>query len=117
MASIARHGRTVTRAAPSPLPDRYSPRAALRMLPSSDHTKVAETLPRHHQLAALERQLDSSNVKFSPEDRGVRAALWPRCPVRCAPTPAARPPGHHLATASQPAPAAPHKSLLQQAAR
>ncbi|MFE4250610.1 hypothetical protein ACFRU3_14070 [Streptomyces sp. NPDC056910] len=49
--------------------------AALRLLRTSDHDKVAEILALRHQLAVLERQLGSSKVKFSPTDRVVLATL------------------------------------------
>ncbi|WP_405476079.1 helix-turn-helix domain-containing protein [Streptomyces sp. NBC_00009] len=75
MASIARRGRMVTRAAPSHLSDRAHLFTALRLLRTSDHAKVAEILALRHPLAVLGRQLGSSKVKFSPADRVVLAAL------------------------------------------
>jgi transposase InsO family protein len=49
--------------------------ALLRLLPRSDRDKDAEILALRHQIAVLQRQLGGQQVRFSPEDRTLLAAL------------------------------------------
>jgi hypothetical protein len=54
--------------------------AMLRLLPMSDRAKDVEILALRHQLAVLERHLHGQNVRFSPVDRALLAALLHRLP-------------------------------------
>ncbi|MEV7197384.1 integrase core domain-containing protein [Streptomyces sp. NPDC093510] len=49
--------------------------SALRLLPMSDRDKDAEILALRHQITALERQLGTNRIKFTPADRAILAAL------------------------------------------
>jgi putative transposase len=56
--------------------------AILRLLPTSDRAKDVEILALRHQLAVLQRQLNSQGrkVRFAPADRAILAALLHRLP-------------------------------------
>ena len=56
--------------------------ALLRLLPTSDRAKDVEILALRHQLAVVQRQLNSQGhkVRFAPADRAILAALLHRLP-------------------------------------
>jgi hypothetical protein len=47
----------------------------LRLLPMSDRTKDAEILAVRDQITLLQRQLHGEEVRFTPADRALLAAL------------------------------------------
>ncbi|MEO6090444.1 MAG: hypothetical protein ABIQ18_45820 [Umezawaea sp.] len=55
--------------------------ALLRLLPRSDRDKDAEILVLRHQITVLERQLGTTQLRFSPADRVFVAALLHRLPL------------------------------------
>jgi putative transposase len=54
--------------------------AMLRLVPMSDHAKDAEILALRHQIIVLQRQLHGQQVRFTPADRALLAALLHRLP-------------------------------------
>ena len=54
--------------------------ALLRLLAVSDRDKEVEILALRHQIAVLERQLDTARPRFCPSDRAFLAALLHRLP-------------------------------------
>jgi transposase InsO family protein len=54
--------------------------AMLRLLPMSDHAKDAEILALRHQITVLQRQLHGHQIRFTPADRALLAALLHRLP-------------------------------------
>jgi transposase InsO family protein len=54
--------------------------AMLRLLPMSDYAKDAEILALRHQVTVLQRQLHGQQVRFTPADRALLAALLHRLP-------------------------------------
>jgi putative transposase len=55
--------------------------ALLRLLPRSDQDKDAEILVLRHQITVLERQLDTTQLRFSPADRAFLTALLHQLPI------------------------------------
>jgi hypothetical protein len=57
--------------------------AMLRLLAMSDRDKDLEILTLGHQITVLQRQLDSTKVRFTPADRAfLLAALLHRLPLQ-----------------------------------
>ncbi|MCE7001632.1 integrase core domain-containing protein [Kibdelosporangium philippinense] len=54
--------------------------ALLRLLPMSNRDRDVEILVLRHQIAVLQRQLGDTQVRFSPADRALLAALLHRLP-------------------------------------
>jgi putative transposase len=54
--------------------------AMLRLLPTSDRAKDAEILALRHQITVLERHLHGQEIRFTPADRALLAALLHRLP-------------------------------------
>jgi putative transposase len=59
--------------------------ALLRLLPMTGRDKDIEILALHHQIAVLERQLGGAQVRFSPADKTLLAALLHRLPRQTLP--------------------------------
>jgi hypothetical protein len=54
--------------------------AMRRLLPGSDHANDAEILALPHQVIVLQRQLPGQQVRSTPADRALLAALLHRLP-------------------------------------